>query len=121
METISGCRHLKVNLKAKIYIYVNSTTQRCPNKMIKNFLIEIFSICHRCQRHWWCTLSHEYLREFSKKFEIALMVYSGAWGKLIHGFLKNRTGNFIKFDLDTSIGHENLKYSRDLHKKVFVC
>jgi hypothetical protein len=23
METISGCRHLKVNLKAKIYIYVN--------------------------------------------------------------------------------------------------
>jgi hypothetical protein len=26
----------------------------------------------------------EYLREFSKKFEMALMVYSGAWGKLIH-------------------------------------
>ncbi len=24
------------------------------------------------------------LREFSKKFETALMVYSGAWGKLIH-------------------------------------
>jgi hypothetical protein len=24
----SGCRHLKVNLKAKIYIYVSSTTQR---------------------------------------------------------------------------------------------
>ncbi len=41
MATISGCRHLKVNLKAKIYIYVNSTTQRCPNKIIKNF-----SICH---------------------------------------------------------------------------
>ncbi len=30
------------------------------------------------------TLSCEYLREFSKKFETALMVYSGAWGKLIH-------------------------------------
>jgi hypothetical protein len=28
MGTISGCRHLKVNLKAKIYIYVNSTTRR---------------------------------------------------------------------------------------------
>jgi hypothetical protein len=26
MATISGCRHLKVNLKAKIYIYVYSTT-----------------------------------------------------------------------------------------------
>jgi hypothetical protein len=32
----------------------------------------------------WCTLSCEYLREFSKKFETALMVYSGAWGKWIH-------------------------------------
>jgi hypothetical protein len=29
-------------------------------------------------------LSCEYLCEFSKKFETALLVYSGAWGKLIH-------------------------------------
>ncbi len=42
MGTISGCRHLKVNLKAKIYIYVSSTTQRWPNKSIKIFLIEDF-------------------------------------------------------------------------------
>jgi hypothetical protein len=28
-------------------------------------------------------LSCEYLREFSKKFETTLVVYSGAWGKLI--------------------------------------
>ncbi len=34
-------------------------------------------------RHRWQTLSCEYLREFSKKFETTLMVYSGAWGKLI--------------------------------------
>jgi hypothetical protein len=40
--TISGCRHLKVNLKAKIYIYVNSSTHMCPNKIIKIFLIEDF-------------------------------------------------------------------------------
>jgi hypothetical protein len=39
---ISGCRYLKVNLKAKIYIYANSTIQRCPNKIIKIFLIEDF-------------------------------------------------------------------------------
>ncbi len=83
-ETISSCRHLKVNSKANIYIYVNSSTQRCPNKIIKFFLLKIFFICHRCQRHRWCTLNCEYLREFSKKFETALMVYSGAWGKLIH-------------------------------------
>ncbi len=36
MGTISGCRHLKVNLKAKIYIYVNSTTQT------KFFCLKIF-------------------------------------------------------------------------------
>jgi hypothetical protein len=29
-------------------------------------------------------LSREYLREFSKKFEMAVEVYSDAWGKLIH-------------------------------------
>jgi hypothetical protein len=49
MGTISCCRHLKVNLKAKIFIYVNSSTQRCPNKIIKIFLMEDFSICNRCQ------------------------------------------------------------------------
>jgi hypothetical protein len=29
-------------LKAKIYIHVNSTTHRCPNKIIKIFLLEGF-------------------------------------------------------------------------------
>ncbi len=43
MGLISGCRYLKVNLKAKMYICVNSTIQRCPNKIIKIFLIEDFS------------------------------------------------------------------------------
>ncbi len=42
MATISGCRYHQVNLKAKIFIYVNSTTQRCPNKIIKIFLLEGF-------------------------------------------------------------------------------
>ncbi len=64
MGKISGCRHLKVNLRAKLYIHVNSSTQRCPNKLIKIFLIENFFICHRCQRHQWCTLNCKYLREF---------------------------------------------------------
>jgi hypothetical protein len=52
-------------------------------KLLKIFCLKIFSICHRC-RHRWCTLSREYLREFSKKFEMASMVYSDAWGKLIY-------------------------------------
>ncbi len=42
IRTISGCRHLKVSLKAKMFIYVNSTTQRCSNKIIKIFLLEDF-------------------------------------------------------------------------------
>ncbi len=64
----------------KWYIYVYSTTQRCPNKIIKNFLFEDF--CHLPPVS--TTLSCEYLPEFSKKFETALFVYLGAWGKLIH-------------------------------------
>ncbi len=49
-------------------------------KLLKFFILKIFSIYHRCQRHWWCTLSREYLRKFLKKFEMAVKVYSGAWG-----------------------------------------
>jgi hypothetical protein len=30
------------------------------------------------------SLTCEYLREFSKKFEMILMLLSGAWGKVIH-------------------------------------
>ncbi len=40
--------------------------------------------CHRCRWHQWCTLTCEYLREFSKKFEITLLLFSGAWGKVMH-------------------------------------
>jgi hypothetical protein len=54
-------------------------------------MIVDFSICHQCQRHRWCTLSCEYLSEFLKEFETALIeyFYSGAWWKLIHE--KNRS------------------------------
>jgi hypothetical protein len=38
MGTISDCLHLKVNLKKKIYPYVNSTTKRCvQTKYLKLF------------------------------------------------------------------------------------
>ncbi len=66
-----------------------------PTKWLKFFWLKIFwicrrchwhrwQICHRCRWYRWSTLSCEYLREFSKKLETALMLYSGAWGKLIH-------------------------------------
>ncbi len=41
-------------------------------------------ICHRCRWHRWCTFTCEYLREFSKKFEMTQMLFSGAWGKVVH-------------------------------------
>ncbi len=31
-----------MNLKAKLYLYVNSTSQRYPNKIMKTFMIEDF-------------------------------------------------------------------------------
>ncbi len=66
MGRISDCLHLKWTWRKKI-IYGNSTTQRCPHKIFKPFLIEAFSVCHRCQRHRWCTLSCENLSELKKK------------------------------------------------------
>ncbi len=49
-------------------------------KLLKFFRLQIFSICHWCRWHRWQTLSCEYLREFSKKFETVLKEYSGAGG-----------------------------------------
>ncbi len=43
-----------------------------------------WQICRRRRWHRWCTLTCEYLREFSKKFEMTLGRFSGAWGKVIH-------------------------------------
>ncbi len=42
-----------------------------------------WQICHRWLWYRWCTLTWEYLSEFTK-FETVLMGYSGAGGKLIH-------------------------------------
>ncbi len=47
-------------------------------KYLKLFSLNIFPFATGI------TLSCENLREFSKKFETALMGYSGAWGKPIH-------------------------------------
>jgi hypothetical protein len=41
-DQLSDCSQLKMNLKKKIYLYANSTTQRCPKEIIKKFLIKDF-------------------------------------------------------------------------------
>jgi hypothetical protein len=40
MGTISGGWDLKVNLRTKMFLYVNYTSQRCPNEIIKTLMIE---------------------------------------------------------------------------------
>ncbi len=64
-----------------------STTQA---KLVAKFSAGVFDTSGKfaagvgCRWYRWCTLTCEYLREFSKKFEMVLMGYSGAGGKLIH-------------------------------------
>ncbi len=84
MGTISDCWHLKVNLKEKIL--VNSTTQSFPKNIIKTFLIEDFfpfatGVNDTGAGAPWAANIYA---NFRKKIETALMVYLGAWGKLIH-------------------------------------
>ncbi len=79
MLAISDCLHLKVNLKKKIYL--NSIIHRCPNKIFKTSLIEDFFHLPLCQQPWWCTWSCEYRIQ---NIQNGPMLYSGAWGKLIH-------------------------------------
>ena len=83
MGLISGCRYLKVNLKAKMYICVNSTIQRCPNKIINIFLIEDFSHLPPVSTTSVVNLQLRISPQNLKKFETVLMGHSGAGGKLI--------------------------------------
>ncbi len=41
-EQLSNCWQLKMNLNKIFFLYANSTTQRCPKEIIKNFRIEDF-------------------------------------------------------------------------------
>ncbi len=50
----------------------------------------------RCRWYQWCTLTCEYLRKFLKKFLMALKLFSGAWGKIIH----EKTWSKKSFDTD---------------------
>jgi hypothetical protein len=75
---------LKWTWRQKFIYMLTLLSKGVPTKLLKFFWMKIFFICHLCQRHRWSTLSCEYLRDFWKKFEMVLMGYSGAGGKLIH-------------------------------------
>ncbi len=80
-------------LNSRVNIYINFCLQvhlRCLQSVLiichrcKQHKGNWWQICRRCRWHWWCTLTCEYLRKFSKKFEMTLLLFSGAWGKVIH-------------------------------------
>ncbi len=72
-------------------MYVNFTAQRCPKKIIKTFLIEEFFYLPRVSTTLVVYIEQWISPKSFEKFEMALMVYSGPWGKLIHEkYLKSK-------------------------------
>ncbi len=100
MGTISDCLHLKVNLKIKVFIYMLTVPTGVQSKYLKLFWLEIFSICHQCQRHRWYSTPWvaNISTNFRKKFETALMGYSGPWGNLVHE-KKHEAKNLVALSL----------------------
>ncbi len=78
--------HFKVSaaLYCSHYLPLVSLTPVENLPPVSTTLAKLGANCHRCRWYWWCTLTCKYLCEFSKKFEMFLMEYSGDWGKLIH-------------------------------------
>jgi hypothetical protein len=103
---------LKWTWRKKMYLYVNPTTQRCPNKIfktspIKDFLrLPLMSMSTVVHLDAANTVSPQI---FWKIFETALMGYSEAWGKLIHEKTWSRK-NLVALSLKTYRGK-----SRVLH------
>jgi hypothetical protein len=84
VATISGCRHLKLSLKANIHMYVNSTTKRCPNKIIKIFLIEDFFHLPWVSLTPVVHLEPRMSPRMFKKIRNGRIGTLRCWGKLIH-------------------------------------
>jgi hypothetical protein len=69
-----------VNLKEKSYLYVNSTIERCPNKIIEDFFPFAIVVNDSGSAPSATNIS----ANFRKKLGTALVAFSEAWGKLIH-------------------------------------
>jgi hypothetical protein len=80
-EQLSNCCQLKMNLKKKICLYANSTTQRCPKEITKIFLIANFFHLPSVSTTPVVHLELRISPQIFEKFETALI---RAWGKLMH-------------------------------------
>jgi hypothetical protein len=67
-------------LEEKIYLYVNSTTQRCSNKIIETFWIEDFFHSPPMSKTPVVHLELQISPKIKKKLKTPLKGYSGAWG-----------------------------------------
>ncbi len=93
METIPGCTLPKVNLKAKIYIYVNyPKVSKQNNTKFSDLRLFPFATCVNDTdgEPWASNIS----ANFRKKIEMAVMVYSGAWENLIQEKIQKSRGTF---------------------------
>ncbi len=75
--------HRYVDTSGKFATSINNTS-KTGDKICRRCRWYRWQICHQCRWYRWCTLTCEYLREFSNKFEAVLLGYSRAGGKLIH-------------------------------------
>ncbi len=94
-----------------MYIYVYSTIQRCPNKIIKIFLIEDFFHLLPVSTTPVFNLELGISPWIFEKFETVPLEYSGAGGKLIHE--KNQKQK-ISWHCPFKVQLEYLQYMSDL-------
>jgi hypothetical protein len=85
MGTISSYSNIEVNLKEKVYLYINSTPYRYQ-KNNKTFLIEEFFHLPPVSTSTTpvVNLHLRILAQIVEKIRNGLSGYSGAWGKLFH-------------------------------------
>ncbi len=70
-EQYQAADTLKWTWRQKFIYILTLLPKGAQTKILKFFCLKIFSICHLCRWHRWCTLSREYLSEFSKKIRNA--------------------------------------------------
>ncbi len=87
-------------------------------KYFKKFYLKIFIFFRRCRWHRWQTFIREYLREFSKKFEMIPIRYSEARGTLIYEKnLKSKISCQTPFNVSRNLSKSWCMFSSRLLKK----
>ncbi len=89
-DQLSDCWQLKMNLKKKIYLYANSTTQRSPKEIIKIYLFEVFFPLPPVSTIPMVHLELRISPRIFKKIQDGPYGILWGWGKLIHKKTKRK-------------------------------